>query len=42
MSQDIVADTLNEIMNAQKSGKGELVVSKHSKVLLDKIGRAHV
>jgi len=33
MSQDIVADTLNQIMNAKKAGKTEVVVNKHSKLL---------
>jgi len=34
MSQDIIADALNEIMNAKKAGKDEIVVAKHSKLLL--------
>ncbi len=34
MSQDIVADTLNRMMNARKAGKKELVVTHHSKLLL--------
>jgi small subunit ribosomal protein S8 len=33
MSQDIVADILNQIMNAKKAGKTELIVKKHSKLL---------
>ena len=33
MSQDIVADTLNQIMNAKKARKTEVVVKKHSKLL---------
>ena len=33
MSQDIVADALNKLMNAKKAGKTEIVVNKHSKVL---------
>ena len=33
MSQDIVADTLNQIMNAKKAGKTKVVVNKHSKLL---------
>jgi len=33
MSQDIVADALNQIMNAKKAGKTELVLTKHSKLL---------
>ncbi|MBS3091992.1 30S ribosomal protein S8 [Candidatus Pacearchaeota archaeon] len=34
MSQDIIADTLNEIMNAKKSRKETVVVDRHSKLLL--------
>jgi small subunit ribosomal protein S8 len=34
MSQDIVADTLNQIMNAKKAHKTELEVGKHSRFLL--------
>ena len=33
MSQDIVADALNQIMNAKKAGKTEVTVKKHSKLL---------
>ena len=33
MSQDIVADTLNQIMNAKKARKTEIVVNRHSKLL---------
>jgi ribosomal protein S8 len=33
MSQDIVADALNQIMNAKKARKKELVIKKHSKLL---------
>lgn len=33
MSQDIVADVLNEIMNAKKARKSEVVVNKNSKLL---------
>jgi len=33
MSQDIVADGLNQIMNAKKAGKNEVVLAKHSKLL---------
>jgi len=33
MSQDIIADTLNRIMNAKKARKTEIVVNKHSKLL---------
>ena len=34
MSQDIVADALNEMMNAKRSGKSRTVVKKYSKFLL--------
>ena len=34
MSQDIVADALNQIMNAKKAGKSFVVVHKYSKLLL--------
>jgi small subunit ribosomal protein S8 len=33
MSQDIVSDGLNQIMNAKKARKNEVVLKKHSKVL---------
>ncbi len=33
MSQDIVSDTLNQIMNAKKARKTSLVVTKNSKLL---------
>ncbi|MBR9705521.1 30S ribosomal protein S8 [Candidatus Pacearchaeota archaeon] len=33
MSRDIVADALNQIMNAKKARKTSLVVQKHSKLL---------
>ncbi len=33
MSQDIVADVLNEIMNAKRAGKKNLVVKKNSKLI---------
>tara|TARA_Y100000310_G_C20670727_1_gene810120 strand:+ start:2269 stop:2640 length:372 start_codon:yes stop_codon:yes gene_type:complete len=33
MRQDIIANVLNEIMNAKKAGKTELVVQKNSKLL---------
>jgi len=33
MSQDIVSDTLNQIMNAKKARKTEVIVNKHSKLL---------
>lgn len=33
MSQDIVADALNQIMNAKKARKQEVVIKKHSKLL---------
>lgn len=34
MSQDIVADTLNQVMNAKKAGKSEVTVKRHSKFLI--------
>jgi ribosomal protein S8 len=34
MSQDIVADTLNQMMNAKRAHKTTLQVKKHSKFLL--------
>ena len=33
MSHDIISDGLNQIMNAKRSGKTELVLNKHSKLL---------
>ncbi|MCK5449829.1 30S ribosomal protein S8 [Candidatus Pacearchaeota archaeon] len=35
MSQDIVADGLNQIMNAGRIGKRELTIRKYSKVLIN-------
>lgn len=35
MSQDIVSDGLNQIMNAKRVGKKELVIRQYSKVLLN-------
>jgi len=35
MSQDIVADGLNQIMNAKRIGKRELTIKLYSKVLLN-------
>lgn len=35
MSQDIVADGLNQIMNAKRIEKRELVIKRYSKVLLN-------
>lgn len=34
MSQDLISDGLNQIMNAKKVGKKELVLRKYSKVLI--------
>lgn len=34
MSQDVVSDALNKIMNARKSGKSKISVEHHSKLLL--------
>ena len=33
MSQDIIADALNQIMNAKKARKTNVVITKHSKLL---------
>lgn len=33
MSQDIVADTLNQMMNAKKAGKESIVITRSSKFL---------
>jgi len=35
MSHDIVADTLNEIMNAKRAGKSHVIVKRHSKLLVE-------
>ena len=35
MSQDILADALNQIMNAKKAGKDKVSVSRHSKLLVN-------
>ncbi len=35
MSQDIVADGLNQIMNAKRIGRRELTIKRYSKVLLN-------
>jgi len=35
MSQDIVADALNQIMNIKKAGKTEVRIKKYSKFLLN-------
>ena len=34
MSQDIVSDGLNKIMNAKTAGKNKVEITRHSKVLL--------
>ena len=34
MSQDIISDVLNQIMNAKTAGRSKLVVAKHSKFLM--------
>ena len=34
MSQDVVSDALNKIMNAKRAGKDSLTVKYHSKLLL--------
>ena len=35
MSQDLVSDTLNNIMNAKRARKGAVVVTRYSKLLLN-------
>lgn len=40
MSQDIVADTLNEIMNAKRAGKNSITVKHSSKLLLSVLALA--
>jgi len=35
MSQDIISDALNTIMNAKKSDKTEVVVTRYSRFLID-------
>jgi len=35
MSQDVIADTLNNVMNAKKAGKKVVVVKRFSKLLLN-------
>lgn len=34
MSQDIISDTLNVMMNAKRAGKKFVVVNRHSKILI--------
>ncbi len=34
MSEDIIADALNQVMNAKKSGKNSVNLKKHSKFLI--------
>src|SRR3989338_5251513 len=34
MSEDVISDVLNQIMNAKRTGKKELVVRRYSKLLL--------
>ena len=43
MSQDIISDVLNQIMNAKRAGKKEIVVTRQSKLLLEllKLGKKH-
>ncbi|MBS3093323.1 30S ribosomal protein S8 [Candidatus Pacearchaeota archaeon] len=33
MSQDLISDALNRIMNAKKAGKSDIVITRHSKLL---------
>ncbi|MEK6871707.1 MAG: 30S ribosomal protein S8 [Nanoarchaeota archaeon] len=35
MSEDVISDVLNQIMNAKRTGKKELVVQRYSKLLLN-------
>ncbi len=35
MSHDIVADALNQVMNAKKAGKKQLEISRYSKFLME-------
>ncbi len=35
MSQDIVSDALNQIMNAKRAGKDSVTIKKYSKVLIN-------
>ncbi|MEM3112813.1 MAG: 30S ribosomal protein S8 [Candidatus Pacearchaeota archaeon] len=35
MSQDVIADALNEIMNSKRARKNSVVVKRYSKLLLD-------
>jgi len=34
MSQDIISDALNQMVNAKRAGKGSLNVKRHSKLLI--------
>tara|TARA_Y100000310_G_C20490778_1_gene719103 strand:+ start:198 stop:572 length:375 start_codon:yes stop_codon:yes gene_type:complete len=40
MSQDIIADTLNQMMNAKRSGKSTIVIKRNSKALLSVLALA--
>lgn len=42
MSQDIVADTLNQLMNTKRAGKHTLEVEKHSQLLLSVLAIAKI
>lgn len=35
MSQDVISDCLNNIMNAKKAGKQEVSIKRHSKLLIN-------
>jgi small subunit ribosomal protein S8 len=35
MSQDVISDALNQLMNMKKTGKNEVLIKKHSKLLRD-------
>ena len=38
MSQDIISDCLNQIMNAKRARKKKVVVKRHSKLLIEVLG----
>lgn len=42
MSQDVVSDGLNKIMNAKKAGKDKIVITKHSSLLLSVLAIARL
>lgn len=40
MSQDVIADALNKMLNASRAGKSSLQISRHSKLLLSVLALA--